>query len=174
MLKNSVKKNAKKPSQEKIVIPAVWDRITDLNHFLTNKNDNKLFQLLLSCIDKALNYTLKVNSMESQIFLNRYRLELEEYQELVIRLDMNRRTAHDALISECSIFNRELREKYKLEAKEFPGGIFGLSEARLINFDRHIVGDWAGEISNYLFTNRKVHRENINLHIPEVFLPGPR
>lgn len=133
----------------------VRQRIRDLFEFLLAQDDQKGIGLLNEALEKADAYVIKVNAMERGLMsLNRFRMEVDEYQEIVVRLDGARRTAWDALISNCTIFNRYFRDTYPEQNHEMPGGLFGYSKEKLLGFDRNSIGDWAGEVANAFFTNR--------------------
>lgn len=132
-------------------------RINDLMALVASENDMQGSKLLKATLLSAHEYVATVNRMETTLKSSKFRLEADEYRDLVMELDKRRRIAHDALLSSCSAINRYLRNKYQERCPE--GGIFGISKERLQEFDRHVAGDWAGEISAAMFEGRQIRRE---------------
>lgn len=54
-------------------------------------------------------YVKAVTDMEAAITVARHRMEPEEYREYIIRLDRNRKIAHDSLIASTRLINRLCR-----------------------------------------------------------------
>jgi hypothetical protein len=135
---------------------SVLQRVQDVINFFVNQKDDKGLDLVLDALNNASDYVSSVTKMESQIKIQRFRMETMDYQELVMSLDRRRRIAHDALLSTCAILNRYFRKTYP---EKFPlGGIFGLPKERLENFDRHVAADWASEVVQEIFKNRQIRR----------------
>lgn len=59
-----------------------------------------------SLINDCSTYVEKVVAMESVQSVARFRMEAKEYQDLLIRLDRNRKFAHDSLIASVRLANR--------------------------------------------------------------------
>ncbi|MBT9167694.1 MAG: hypothetical protein DDT19_01034 [Syntrophomonadaceae bacterium] len=135
----------------------VFKRLNDIIVFLKKKNDENALLLLNDTVDKSVNYVATVSKVEGALKLQKDRMEIDDFQELAMELDRRRRVAHDALLSACSALNRYFRKIYP---KDYPlGGIFGFSKERLVAFDRHSVGDWAGILVSEIFSHRSIRRQ---------------
>ncbi len=132
----------------------VLKRIDEIIALLKHKNDDKGMNLLLDTLNKAVDYVSVVTKMEIQMKTQKFRLEVEDYQDLVMSLDKKRTMSHEALISNCTIFNRYYKKNYPEEFQL--GGIFGVKKEKLENFNRQLIGDWAVDITSAIFNNREI------------------
>lgn len=97
--------------------------------------------------NNILEYVSAVCTMETRMIINKFRLEGEEWRELVTELDRSRRMAHDAAISGISFCNR-------MAAKM---GAPLLYEGDLA--DRNAVGDFCGKFVAEFFNGRAVTKD---------------
>ena len=91
-------------------------------------------------VKKCIEYTLIITREKRFTETQRSRLEPEIYQEKLIEIDTKRRLAHNALLSQLKIVNRNLFSDKLLE-KIPPGGIYSFPSETLQN--RYIIGTWA-------------------------------
>jgi hypothetical protein len=105
---------------------------------------NLISQLITKCLD----YIRAVNSMEVFIRLNRFRLEPLDFQERTKDLDTRRRLAHNALIDQLTITNRNLFTNNDFKRKIPIGGIYSLNPSSIT--DRASIAVWAGYLVNSL------------------------
>ncbi len=78
------------------------ERILDI---LPSLNPNEV-RLVGEMINNAVRYAMAVTTMDAQLEILPYRCSEEELREEIMRLDRNRRTAHDAFISRLKATNR--------------------------------------------------------------------
>ena len=52
------------------------------------------------------NYVKKITTMEAELKVSRLRMEADEYRDLVVLFDKNRKIAQDALIASVQLINR--------------------------------------------------------------------
>jgi len=69
-----------------------------------HKNDE--LQIINDFINDCGAYVEKVTAMEAAMATERFRLDPSDYRELIMRLDRNRKLAHDALIASVRVVNR--------------------------------------------------------------------
>lgn len=99
-------------------------------------------ELVKQTFDDMGYYVDVVNRME-HMGMARFRMEHEEYVELVTDLDMKRRTCHNTIISGVKTINRML--------KEINQDILYKGDED----DRYAIADFACEVVNEVFKNRK-------------------
>jgi hypothetical protein len=87
--------------------------------------------------------------------MQKYRLEPEEYRNLLSELDRSRKIKHDALISDLNIINRYLFKKYGKEIPE--GGLFFGNVERF--YDRETIADWAGKVYEIFVRKEEVNEK---------------
>ncbi len=80
------------------------------------------------------------HTMETFMQLNRFRLEAEEFQERTQNHDQRRRLAHNALIDQLHIVNRNLFSDENLQGEVPIGGIFSLNPDSIK--ERTMVAHW--------------------------------
>ncbi|HZX12395.1 MAG TPA: DUF3232 domain-containing protein [Candidatus Nanoarchaeia archaeon] len=119
-----------------------YQEILDLIKMLEGKRKVLFFGLLRDLIGKCVAYVEAVNTMALVMKIDRLRLEPEEFQEKVAALDKRRMIAHNALISQLKIFNRNLLKEEGLEGKIPIGGIYSLPPETI--HERVRVANWAG------------------------------
>jgi len=106
-----------------------------------NDEDKELMEFIVDQIEVFRKYANSVVEMEIRIPLERFRMETEDLQRFIERLDTNRRNIHERAIDSCRILNR-LCDKMGLEAF-YPGDLE----------DRYQVADFCWEIVSELFRN---------------------
>jgi len=74
----------------------------------TGKTPHKTdeLQIINDFINDCGNYIEKVTGMEAAIATERFRLDPADYRELIVRLDRNRKLAHEALIASVRVVTR--------------------------------------------------------------------
>lgn len=75
-------------------------------HNCPGPNFNRQVEYIQNLILKATTYVRTVVEMESKIQTLRFRLETEDYQEAIEKLDRSRRLAHNSFISNIEVVNR--------------------------------------------------------------------
>lgn len=116
--------------------------------------DEVAVRLLEALLDAATRYFGRVIHMENRLITARFRLEGEDLRSLMEDLDRSRRFAHEALISDLHIFQRYVVKTYKEELihEGIEGGLFPNPESIR---DRIAIADWAGELLEGIYRNRK-------------------
>ena len=102
-------------------------------------DDMKLVELINDLVDTFRKYVNSVVEMEIRIPVERFRMEAEDLQRFIERLDLNRRIIHEKAIDSCRILNR-ICDTMGLE--EFYSGDLE---------DRYQVADFCLEIVSELF-----------------------
>jgi len=122
-----------------------WERY-DLILNIVNKYGGKkkevFGRLIQELVAKCAEYIKTVRTMVSFTQIERFRLEPEEYQAGLTERDSRRRAAHNALIAQLHIVNRNLLAEKALKAKIPVGGIYSLDPRTME--DRRAIGTWAG------------------------------
>lgn len=116
--------------------------------------DKELMEFIVDQIEVFRKYVNSVVEMEIRIPLERFRMETEDLQRFIERLDTNRRNIHERAIDSCRILNR-LCDTMGLEAF-YPGDLE----------DRYQVADFCLEIVSELF------RDGQHLDIQELAAKG--
>ena len=110
-------------------------------------------EVALSLLDKLLEsgeaYFVSVTTMERKMKSIRFRYEGEDLRERITSLDLNRKIAHDALLSNLHIFNRYFIKEFDAPV----GGVY--SEDPESIRDRVAVADWLGHLLTALYEARK-------------------
>ncbi len=88
-------------------------------------------------------YINKVIEMEAAIATARFRMEPEDFQELVTRLDRNRKYAHDSLIASIRLVNRLC-------------GVYGVSPVYTGPDERIPMAEFAMLTTEEYFRERKI------------------
>lgn len=119
-----------------------------------DNEDKELMEFIVDQIEVFRKYVNSVVEMEIRIPLERFRMEAEDLQRFIERLDTNRRNIHERAIDSCRSLNR-LCDKMGLEAL-YPGDLE----------DRYQVADFCLEIVSELF------RDGQHLDIQELAARG--
>lgn len=148
---------------------AYREKIAFMIPFLSNQE----VKLVENMVESAIRYCATVTTMEAKLEILPFRCEPEELKEEVMKLDRNRKLAHDAFISRLSSVNR----LYKKNNSLFYEG----------EDDRGSIGDCAFTIHEEYDTIRKLftaadEQNNSQLsqhstnpdHVPTRGKPGPR
>ncbi len=114
--------------------------------------DEKAEKMLDELIEKCLNYISIVCNNEHLIALKANRLESDNYREFIMKLDKNRTSAHNALISSLHSFNRYIIKEYDEEVPV--GGIYSYDPITIRN--RVAIANWAMELVYSIFENRSL------------------
>ena len=104
--------------------------------------DNAALKLLCSVAAAIRRYADCVFSMESALTAARFRLEGEELRELTMRLDRNRHTAHESLISSIRAANRYLFKTFGTATIPV-GGVYDGDPLHIRYNNREAIGEWA-------------------------------
>ena len=108
-----------------------------------NQYANEDVQAVEDFISDCGNYVDKVTTMEAALSVARFRMEPDEYREFIIRLDRNRKYAHDALIASVRVMNRLC-------------GVYDVAKIYEGPDERIPIGDFALEVSTEFFKERKL------------------
>lgn len=88
-------------------------------------------------------YVDKVTAMEGAMTSARFRLEGDKYKEYIVRLDRNRKYAHDSLIASVRLMNRLC-------------GVYGVAQLYRGSDDRILVAEFAMQVVENFFKERKL------------------
>lgn len=88
-------------------------------------------------------YVDKVTAMEAALVSARFRMEPEDYRELIIELDRSRKYAHDALIASVRLINRLC-------------GVYGAECVYDGPDERILIAELAIEVAAEFFKERKL------------------
>lgn len=142
-----------------------YNKIVDL---LREFGDNRGLGLVRELVDKCVRYidvTSIVEAHSKMLRSGRFtggedRLNLQRASE---SLDMSRRTAHNALISQLIIVNRYAAHKEKIQNEILPGGIYSLDPRHLndpYSYDSRVkIGDWAKYLTDALYRRGIIRKE---------------
>jgi len=104
---------------------------------------NSELKIINDFINDCGNYIEKVTAMESALATQRFRLDPQDYRELIIQLDRSRKIAHDAVMAMTRVINRLCL------AYDIPQVYEGDDE-------RILVAEFAKEVVDDFFTERKL------------------
>ncbi|MGO9014429.1 MAG: DUF3232 domain-containing protein [Dissulfurispiraceae bacterium] len=104
--------------------------------------DNTAIKLLTSVSAAIRRYGDCVFSMERSLQAVRFRLEGEELRDLTVRLDRNRHTAHESLISSIIAANRYLFRTFGVGTIP-AGGVYDGDPLHIKYNNREAIGEWA-------------------------------
>ncbi len=105
-------------------------------------------KLIGKLVELAATYVKKVVFVENFTKVQRFRLDQQVYVTRLSEHDAARRRAHDALISQLTIVNRNLFQDEFLEGEVPVGGIYSLDPDTIRN--RVAVAKWAGHLARAL------------------------
>lgn len=88
-------------------------------------------------------YIEKVNAMEAALTSARFRLEPDDYRELIVQLDRSRKYAHDALIASVRLINRLC-------------GVYDVPQVYKGPDERILIADFALEVTTEFYKERKL------------------
>lgn len=88
-------------------------------------------------------YVDRVTAMEAALASARYRLEPEDYRQLIVQLDRSRKYAHDALIASVRLVNRLC-------------GLYGVDKVYDGPDERILIAELAIEVAAEFFKERKL------------------
>ena len=126
---------------------SVWNRYTEMLKIIGD--DDIALNLLTNLINAACRYISVVCANEHAIKMQKYRLEGDDYRKFIESLDINRKSAHEALISALHSFNRYCIKEFE----DTPvGGIYTFDPLTIRN--RVAVADWAMTFILSLFEHR--------------------
>jgi hypothetical protein len=114
------------------------------------KSDKKqvYINLINELIKKCIEYIRNVNQIQHLIDHSQYRLTAEAYRDSYSELDLSRRLAHNALIDQLTIVNRNLFKDPELKNKIPIGGIYSLNPDSIK--DRNFIAQWAAYLISSL------------------------
>ena len=112
-----------------------------------NKSHEKYKDDDLQAVEEFINdcgrYVEKVTAMEAAISAARFRLEPEDYRQLIMELDRSRKLAHDALIASVRLVNRLC-------------GVYGVQKVYDGPDERIPIAEFAMEVTNEFFKERRL------------------
>jgi len=88
-------------------------------------------------------YVERVTAMEAALATARYHMEPDNYQDLIVRLDRNRKYAHDALIASVRLMNRLC-------------GVYNAKPVYTGPDERILIAELAAEVAMEFFKERKM------------------
>ena len=119
------------------------------------QDDKKSVELIGVVLSKIAAYCLAVYNSESHRITNAVVLEPEQLRESMEHLDTTRTIMHNSLIDAIRICNRHLFRTFGTD-KIPPGGIYSHDPIHLTDdIYRSLIGNWAGEVFNAFFVERK-------------------
>lgn len=124
----------------------IKERITMLTNAINKETDTHRdsdLETVEDFINDCGAYVDKVTAMESALAIARFRMEPEDYRELIIRLDRNRKYAHDALIASVRVINRLCKN-------------YGVSQVYTGPDERIPIADFALEVTAEYFKERRL------------------
>ncbi|HPJ87024.1 MAG TPA: DUF3232 domain-containing protein [Candidatus Pacearchaeota archaeon] len=125
-------------------IRKAMERRTQIEKIL--ENDENGLRLLKGLTFSAWDYVNATVNFRAYISkLRDFDRCMDDLTETMVAMDLNKRTAHEALLSRLNSFNRYLFKEYPDSAPL--GGIYSLEPPESIK-DRHSVSEWAG---HYVF-----------------------
>lgn len=104
--------------------------------------DTTAIRLLTSVSAAIRRYGDCVFSMERSLQSARFRMEGEELRDLTVRLDRNRHTAHESLISSIIAANRYLFRTFGVGTIPV-GGVYDGDPLHIKYNNREAIGEWA-------------------------------
>ncbi|MGB9803119.1 DUF3232 domain-containing protein [Desulfofundulus sp.] len=105
------------------------------------KNDDLL--AVQEFIDDCGRYIERVTAMEAALQVARFRLEPEDYRQLIVDLDRGRKLAHDALIASVRLVNRLC-------------GVYGVPKIYDGPDERIPIAEFAMEVTSEFFKERRL------------------
>ncbi len=113
--------------------------------------DEVAVSLLEKVLVSAEGYFRTVLAMETRLKIERLRLDGHELMALAETLEKGRRSVHDVLLSDLTVFNRYISREF---GKDIPAG--GLLGKELDPADGNgEAGDWAGELMMAIYQTRR-------------------
>ncbi len=110
---------------------------------IKTEKDSDVLEYIENTIKTCCDYVKAVDMMETQLITARMRMEQDEYQEFIQRIDTHRRALHNDAIASVSFLNRCAESN-------------GLQKIFLGNKeDRYEVADFCLQIVQTIFKNRK-------------------
>ena len=139
------------------------ERVSNLMNTIDQQNPvgSSLRDMLFSAVESGMqnfvDYVNCVYNMETKIAIARFRADsASEYQEIVKRMDISRRNAHEAAIASINMIDR-ICDKCGVEK------VYGGSQ------DRVEIGDFCGKIVNEYFEGRSIGRVIEKEEVEKVF-----